>query len=429
VLNIPAIKLRAEKLTLVILCSVFAKACIDYFSFNISPIFGVYGVQPTGEPFSDLYWASWGIFFAVFSFFLLYIKRRKDIFDYGVCFLFFSLFIPLLSMLWIENAALSFVAFCALFWSLLFVALSLVPRVLPPLERETVFELRLGYLYLLIIFVLMGMLIANFGVSWDLSFESVYDRRKVFAAWLDGSVIAYLYAWSVYVFASYLIFISRNSILKLAGLLYIFLFYLVAGDKIYLFLVLVIFAIKVMIYKGGATLLLCLFILLSLAGTLFWLVGNEIWIPTIVQRFLIMPSDISLNYIDYFGKENLLYGYGFLSSVFDYGYTDMPSKVIGAEYYTAGDNATVNFLADAYVNFGWASMAPLLLFFMSLRLLLPSSRYLVLLVPIFVQAVDTPLPTILLTGGGGVIIVTAFVLTHLVPRGGIHDRPAIKVGN
>lgn len=111
--------------------------------------------------------------------------------------------------------------------------------------------------------------------------------------------------------------------------------------------------------RGGAALLLCAFIFLSLSGVVFFVLG-DVWVPAIVNRFLVLPTDISFNYVRYFQSGELFYAYSFMSLFVDYEYSNFPAQLIGSVYYADGDNASVNFLADAYVNLGWFSIVPLL---------------------------------------------------------------------
>ncbi|WP_330115222.1 hypothetical protein SA496_07455 [Pseudomonas sp. JS3066] len=406
--------LRSDGLLAIALLSVIAKTCVDYFLFAVSPVFGIYGVEVKGSFFSDIYWLSWVSYIFVMPAYFLFISGRGDIFDFALSFLFFSIFLPLLSLFWIEQGDLSYLSFCSIFWFLLFLALALLPVTRTVVRNDNVASRVEGFLdwfFLAVVVLLGGSLLLNFSIFSGFGFDSVYERRKAFTAWLGGGLSSYLYAWSVYVFGVYLVFVSRRKLFKLVGLLYVLIFYAVAGDKVYLFLLALVFFLRMTPLLGGASLLLCGFIFLSLSGVGFFYLLGDIWVPTIVQRFLALPVDISFNYVEYFKSEPLLYAYSFLSSLFDYSYSDLPAKLIGAEYYVVGDNATVNFLADAYVNLGWVAIAPLLFFFVSLRAILRSSKYLVLIVPVFTQALDTPLPTLLLTGGGGLMIIICYMLS------------------
>lgn len=138
---------------------------------------------------------------------------------------------------------------------------------------------------------------------------------------------------------------------------------------------------------------------------------GDVWVPTVAQRLLIMPADISFRYIGYF-KDPLLYSYSFMSSFFTYRFDELPGLLIGRLFYNAGDNATAAFTSDMFVNLGWWGLPPLVLFFLILRLTLAPGVHLVLLLPFFIQLIDTPLPTALLTGGGGLMILGALLIAR-----------------
>ena len=424
------ISVRFGEIAFLIVLSMIAKLCVDYFVFSVSHIFGVYGVEAKGYFFSTEYWVAWISYLLVLSSYLLYMARQGDIFDCSLSFLFFSIFIPVGTLYWVEQGDFLYLMFCSVFWFLLFFVLyiSVLRRhsVLSFFENKKI-ELVVGVLYFLVLALLGGGLLRNFDISAGLGFDSVYERRRSFAGWLeDGGIWVYLYAWSVYVFAVYLIFVSSAKFLKFVGALYVVALYAVAGDKVYLFLLVLICFLIFSSKKGRSTMILCAFIFLTLLGVCSFQLFGNVWISAIVHRFLILPADVSFNYIDYFNDGLLLYGYSFLSSFVGYNYSELPAKLIGSFYYTDGDNANVNFLADAYVNLGWFSIAPLLLFFVVLRMTFRDTKYLVLLIPVFVQAINSPLPTLLLTGGGGLMIVGCYALS----RSGVHvvENPKRAIG-
>ncbi|WOD12592.1 hypothetical protein RPW65_07045 [Pseudomonas sp. NyZ704] len=400
------------------LLSILAKVVIDFFIFTVSPSFGIYGIEAHGVFFSDAYWFSWFVYIGVLVCYLSYMRGQVDSFDCALIFLFFANFIPLLSLFWIEEGSSSFVLFSALFWAMLFITFAWLPRFSTHriAEDNVTVEKIFQTAYCILICLLGFLLVTNFSLSAGVGFDSVYERRSIFSSWLGGGLKPYLYSWSVYVFSMYLMFVSRHWIFKCIGICYILVFYIVAGDKVYLFLPLLVLMIKLVPKLGGKPVLYLFFIVLSVLGVLSFILG-DIWVPSLVHRLFAMPPDIALNYVEFFEYENLHYSYSFLSGVSGYPYAELPATLIGYVYYTDGDNATVNFLADAYLNMGWFAICPLLLFFAFLRATLRDSRYLILLVPIFIQAIDTPLPTILLTGGGGLIIITCYLLNARLVTG------------
>lgn len=394
--------------------SVFFKVGVDYFAFMVSPLFGIYGVQPRGTFFSELYWISCALYLPVMCVFFAFMTRaNRDILDYAIAFLFLSTYVPTLSLYWIELGNISYVMFCTVFWLVLFFTLTLLSTHVPVSGEggsNLLMEKYLGKFYLFLIIALGILLVASFGVPSDLGFDSVYTRRKAFSEWLGSGYLAYLYSWSVYVFAIFLVFINERRVIQLIGVSYVVLFYAIAGDKVYLFLLTLAFFLKFLSQRGRPTFLLLAFmgiVVIGFAGTYFL---DNIWMPAIVQRFLILPAQISYHYVDYFGNDLLLYSYSFLSSFSTYKWPDNPAQLIGNMFYTVGDNANVNFLVDAFVNLGWFALLPLLLFFTALRLVLRSTKYLILLVPLFAQAANIPLPTLLLTSGGGLMIITCYLL-------------------
>ncbi len=271
--------------------------------------------------------------------------------------------------------------------------------------------IRLIYIALLV--YMAALIYMRFGLSTSIGFDTAYARRAAFNDWVPGGILAYLFAWSVYVFCVYLIFYDRNWASLAVGLLFIALLYSSSGDKIYVLIVPFLVYMS-FVARFGMAWVLAPSLSLALIGSsaFFWL--GEIWVPTIAQRMVIMPSDISFHYADYF-KEPLAYSYSFLSSIFSYGYEKLPGHTIG-DAFIPGENATAGFLADMYTNLRWWCLAPLVLFFVTLRWALRSSPAVVLMLPFLFQLIDTPLPTALLTGGGGLMIGAALVLSNAQAR-------------
>ncbi|MFC4863906.1 hypothetical protein ACS8MQ_22505 [Pseudomonas sp. MAHUQ-62] len=412
-----SISVRHDGALALVILSALAKICIDYFMFFISPEFGVYGVVVSGSFYSFEYWRSWVLFFVVTSLQIIYIRGRGDIFDCALSFIFYAIFFPVLSYSWVSSGNSDYLYFCALFWFSLFFILTFLPvgergRHVGEASRM---EGGLSWTYLFLVCLLGVLMLMKFGLALDLGFDSVYERRKAFGDWRGGGPIAYLYSWSVYVFAAFLIFVSRPVVFRAAGFVYLVYFFGVAGDKVYLFLLGVVFFLRFSSLRGGVALILCFLIALNAFGVMMYSILGDVWAAAVVNRFLVLPVDISFKYVSFFGNDLLLYSYSFLSSFFDYSFSDLPAFLIGSQFYVVGDNANVNFLTDAYVNFGWLSVLPLLLFFLLLRVLLSDTRYLVIIVPLLVQALNTPLPTLLLTGGGGVMVISCYILNRYTP--------------
>jgi hypothetical protein len=127
---------------------------------------------------------------------------------------------------------------------------------------------------------------------------------------------------------------------------------------------------------------------------------GEIWIPSLVHRYISLPSDISYKMALFFESDLLYYSYSFLSLFFKYHGNDVPSKIIGDIYYSVGDNATASFLVDSYINIGYLGLFLLCGAIISLRLLVIRNPRSILILPFIFQLIDTPMPTAFLTGGG-----------------------------
>lgn len=406
--------MKIPRSLLLLILLMLIKVVLDYFAFYISEVYGIYGVEVRGSWFSSQYILSWLVAFAVFVCAVPYLAICRDEVDFCLAFLLMSTFLPAASVFWVTEGSTDFFAFSAVFWAacalLMFLVFRLSPWMVIQLEQLPVsrWQKWLSVLYALMLGLLVITLIRNFHIGLDFGFDSVYDRRKGFIAWATGSW-TYLYAWSVYVFAAYLIFVSQSRVLKAFGFAYVLLFFLVAGDKVYLFLVFLMAVFGILRGRRSAVVLMFVGIafLFTMAITL-----DSLWLGFIVNRFVVLPLGIAYKYAWHFSNEHLLYAYSFLSSLFHYGYDAAPSQIIGDTYYLPGDGANVNFLADAYVNLGWLAMAPLLTFFVGMRLVFRNSRYLILLCPLLIQLMNAPLPTVLVTGGGLPVLVACMLMSR-----------------
>ncbi|WP_147309725.1 hypothetical protein [Cupriavidus taiwanensis] len=405
-------EIKVCRLPVMLALLVLTKAALDYFAFHVSGVYGIYGIDVRGDWFTSRYFLSWLVSLAVFISALPYLSICRDEIDFAVVFLVVATFLPSASVFWAAEGDGEFFAFGAVFWVACLLLLYLVSWVAPwaegldpklPVSRM---QAPLSALYAVVLALLLVNLLRSYSIGLDFGFDTVYQRRKEFVAWLSGGW-TYLYAWAVYVFAAYLVFVSRSKPLKLFGLGYTLVFFLAAGDKVYLFLIALMAVFRVLRHYGRAVpLLLSGFaVLFALAAML-----DSLWLGFIVNRFVILPLDIAYRYASHFAGEHLMYGYSFLSGFFPYRYDGAPSQIIGDIYYKRGDGANVNFLADAYVNLGWLALPALLTFFIGLRVVFRNSRYLVLLCPLLVQLMNAPLPTVLLTGGGILMIVGCLLL-------------------
>jgi len=377
--------------------SVLAKVSIDYFMFSVSPNFGSYGVDLNGTFFSAEYWISWFVF--VFSAIplILYSASERNPFDAAVVLVYFATLLPTASLYWIRGAGLEYLLYCVAFWTGLAILLVAMPKwgqkpaEVPPLSlpRDTlawVFAFILFWMFLFFLSLVPGAL------EYGLGFDTVYERRKIFGVALGGGVLVYLVSWSAYVLVVYLIFAGRNIYFRFFALFYIVLLFFVSGDKIYLFFLLMVAFIGVVSRSGRVWLIPAGIGLASFLGSVLYRVG-DVWVASIVHRLIVMNADIAFKSAEFFQDSPQYYSYSFMSPFIPYNYSDIPSRLIGSAFFVGGDNATAGFLADAYVNLGLLGLFPLLAFFVGLRLLLINSGGLLLIVPLFVQIIDTPLPT------------------------------------
>jgi hypothetical protein len=387
---------------------VYRSSC-DFFGWRISPLFGVYGVDVKGAPFSALHWLSLLVVLLVGLVYASYVSRRMDLYDTGLALLFLASYVPVTAVWWISEGAGSYIAFVSIFWALVLMLTPAVRRP-PATVGEPGLQERISLVYVTALLLMGGAILARFGLPTDFGFETVYVRRSEFVQWLlPTGPIVYVFSWSVYVFCVYLLFVSRSILHKVVAVTYIALIFAASGHKIYVLIVPVLVFAQVVAKREIWLAVPPLFAIGVIASAAFFDAGEEI--PTLVQRLVFLPAAIGFYHIERF-PEHLLYSYSFLSWAFKYDYHLIPSLLVGEEFYGNNDNATAVFTVDTYANIGWLGLPLLIFFFVWLRKVLAPGRHLIVVIPLLVQLLDTPLPTALLTGGGGLMIATAYIVSR-----------------
>ena len=383
----------------------------DVFGWTTSPFFGQYGIAVAGSPLSAKYFVSMGALMLAAGAYSVYLNRRMDAFDVGLGFLFLISYVPTTTAWWITDGSDQYFWFATIFWVAVLILNTSARRRLPVWSGRSAGAVNLLSLaYSGVLLFLGALLYQRFGFPMSLGFDTAYFRRAAFNEWLPRGILVYLFSWSVYVFCAYLLFVPKGWIYKLTAVIFIFLFFAVSGNKVYaLILPVFIFIWIVTLYNMSWIMAPVMAVGLSFSVVVFGL--GDVWVSTVAQRLMIMPADISFRYVGYF-KEPLLYSYSFLSSIFAYEFGELPGLLIGRLFYNPGDNATATFTSDMFVNLGWWGLLPLVFFFYILRRTLASGVHLVLLLPFFIQLIDTPLPTALLTGGGGLMILGALLIAR-----------------
>lgn len=387
---------------------VFRVSC-DFFGWWISPLHGVYGVDAKGVPFSALHWFSLLVVLLVGLVYAGYVSRKMDLYDTGLALLFLASYVPVTAVWWISEGPGSYMAFVSIFWTLVLMLNSIVRRPRAVVGEPGWAQKRIGLAYVTALLLMGGVILARFGLPTDLGFETVYERRSEYVEWLRPTgPIVYVFSWSVYVFCAYLLFVSRPVLHKIIAVTYIAVIFAASGHKIYVLIVPVLVFAHVVAQRGIWLAVPLLAAIGVIASAAFF--GADELIPGLVQRLLFLPAAIGFNHIERF-QEHLLYSYSFLSWAFNYEYHSIPSVLVGEEYYGNNDNATATFTVDAYVNIGWFGLPLLIFFFVWLRKVLAPGPHLIVVIPLFNQLLDTPLPTALLTGGGGLMIATAYIVS------------------
>lgn len=411
------ISLQYGRMASIFFASILAKTFVDAFLFSISTEFGAYGLVRNGQYFDDSYWISWLCCALLIFSSTCYSLRKLNILEVSLLFLFFVVYLPITSVYWIQGGDFFYLFYSSVFWFSTFLLITIWAGAGTRQKyAETRFlrlESGLAFIFSLCLLILTSLVLVGIGSNFNpgFHFESVYERRAEFYTWLGGGALNYLYSWSAYVFSIYLIFVPRAVVFNIIGVLYMIFLYSSSGDKIYLFVSIVVGFIQY-VTKIRRPEFIPMAMALVCGMSLILYGSGEIWVSSLVHRFLSIPADISFKFVDTFGSDPLFYSYSWLSSFVKYGFSDVPSKLVGDLYYTLGDNATASFLVDSYVNLGFFGLPMFVLFFVIVTQVVNNNHYSIMILPTFIQIIDTPLPTALLTGGGGLSLLIYLILSR-----------------
>jgi hypothetical protein len=264
------------------------------------------------------------------------------------------------------------------------------------------------------------------------SFEDVYDLRADSNAASQNAIMGYLSSWLSYCFISY--FFARGLVSKRQldvglALLGCIVLYMTTGAKASLLLLPMTVGVLMLWKHGGGFINRTLIAVITTILGLTLLLpddGISLWIKSIVLVRVIGTTGWTISkYFEYFDAHDYTY-YTHISPVnaifggYPYGEFSL-GQMIGIEY---SGNAEANFNASFWASDGFAAMGVAGVFIVTLVMMavlyiinrttaiFPSRFTVVWMTGFFVAMLNVPLTTALLSGGGGIILCIAGMISY-----------------
>jgi oligosaccharide repeat unit polymerase len=267
-------------------------------------------------------------------------------------------YVPMLTLYSFMDKPRSYMYAVTGFWFVVVAIMRFLPRVKPLiLERRQASVFR-WLVYASLIVVIAGFIVSmKFSLNLDLA--KVYQVRGAYEAlgarWFDYLLASVAYVINPVFFIYF--FKKKQWLLFIASAVFQLLMAVAFGNKTYLFVLpFALFLIFVMHRKNPLFWLSIGFSVPVLAGTISYYLFKDLWVYMLfARRMLLVPSQLSFIYYDFFSNHEFTYlsGHKIFSFITEYPYNDPPARLIGQSVLNSlGNSANNGIYADAYLNFG-----------------------------------------------------------------------------
>ena len=288
------------------------------------------------------------------------------------------------------------------------------------------------YVVLIVLVATAVTVSTNIGHISFTSFENVYDLRSAAAESKSRTFFSdYLTTWLIYCFISYLFargIVYRKFNLMLLGLVSSALVYMCEGHKSAILLLLFSLLLNFLWGSSGEDFLAKLLLSLSSFVSLICFLPNEwigLWVKSILLVRVLGNSGWQFSkYLDLFTSDKLTYFsqikiVNFFTQSYPFGSLELGQAV---SYFTDG-NILTNYNASFWMTEGLASLGPLgivistllMAFFLVTvnRVTANINRNFVVIwmAGLYISLINLPLFTSMVSGGGFIILVQAFLIS------------------
>ncbi len=270
--------------------------------------------------------------------------------------------------------------------------------------QENKILLILSFLLLLPFFIKYGFNL-NFNV---LLLQDIYEVR---ATSIEGNNIFtnYFYSWLSRVVLPFLIVYGvikkKKTFLIIGSFATLYLFLIAAHKSVFFGLLMLLY---LNLFQGYYKKIFALFITVMIAfivGMLVYVLNDNVVVSSMfLRRVFFLPTLLNHYYFDFFADNYLYLSHSIFKSIVHYPYNDVPSHVIGLEYFhTAKMGANNGIISDGFMNFGYIGIVINILivsliikFFQAIKL----NEFLFPIVFLFIFSLNSSaLLTVLLTHG------------------------------
>lgn len=248
---------------------------------------------------------------------------------------------------------------------------------------------------------------------------NVYETRALVLAKVHNLYTAYTYSWfAKIVIPTSLVFCIyfRKKTLFLISVMSLLFLYLCGAHKTVFygtFFMVIFYKYEYLKKMAFFMKLMTLFLTLTIVATLFF--DFSILWELSFRRALMLSALLDYCYFDFFNHNYIYWSDSFLSGLIHYPYDITPDFIIGRDYFNRPTiNANVGIISDGFKNAGYygtiINIVIVALIFSFLNSLKISPKFFGLFILFLFTLLNSSLTTILLTHGGGLMLLVAMFL-------------------
>lgn len=288
-----------------------------------------------------------GLYYSyIHGLFILFLKKPNSVVSIAAILFFFIRFVPLTSFIAVKAQDLDFILLECVYWILIFSLLRTKKKINAFKWHKNDVLINIFTVILISSVIFISGYYAHFRMNFSLL--NIYDLRLEAREFNMPIILSYIWAPASNVLPIILIYFIQKKKRTIAYIIafVIFLNFSINGSKATLFKLFFCLFLYFFMKKDLLNKIPYLFILLTFATLIEWILFNTNWISNIIiRRVLFIPSLMDSLYFDYIKQYGPLY--------FNIGVTNI-NFIIGEEYFNNSEmRANNGMFSDAYMNLGW----------------------------------------------------------------------------
>lgn len=269
------------------------------------------------------------------------------------------LFLPMSSVLWLQDKTSEFLWVIATCIVIMALALTILPSIkfIKLKEGKKLLFMVIGVMTLIV----YGILIGQGGLTRiNLNLLNVYETRSDYAS-TNNFLLGYLLPWQAYgvnmVALAIALYKKKYKLIIVILFMQVILFSM-TNFKSFLFAPIVLLGFHIFSktrFKNNLLLVIslgCTF-LITLSIMIYYFVADIFLISVFVRRLFLVPANLHYIYYDFFNEiEKYKLSHSILSGLFNNPYNLNPVKLVAENYFNKDFAPNVGFFGDAFLNFG-----------------------------------------------------------------------------